>query len=175
MTYVVRRATVEDAGGLARVQVESWRSTYRGIVPEAFLAEMTEAGQTERWRSRWRELGEHMFVAVDEDTGSVFGFACGGTIRVPVEGFDAELYAIYLLQEWQGQGVGLRLLGALTESLRAAGFVSLLAWVLEANPSLGFYERFGAQQVMRKTIDIGGVDLPEVALGWTLMPSLPHG
>ncbi len=170
MSCLVRRATKEDAAGLARVQVESWRTTYRGIVPEAFLAEMKEATQAQRWRAQWAEVAAHIFVATDENDAEVCGFACGGKIRLPVERFDAEMYAIYLLKDRQGAGVGRRLLCRLADSLKAAGFERLLVWVLEANPAVGFYERMGARRVAKKTIDIGGEDLPEVALGWEAMP-----
>ena len=169
MACLVRRATREDAAGLARVQVASWRTTYRGIVPEAFLAEMKEATQTQRWRAQWAEVAGHIFVATDENDARVCGFVCGGKIRLPVQEFDAEMYAIYLLKDWQGMGVGRKLLCALAESLQAAGFERLLVWVLEANPAVGFYERMGARRVTTKTIDIGGEDLPEVALGWDAM------
>jgi hypothetical protein len=37
MEFEVRRAVSGDAASIARVHVESWRSTYAGIVPEAYL------------------------------------------------------------------------------------------------------------------------------------------
>jgi ribosomal protein S18 acetylase RimI-like enzyme len=176
MTWVIRPATLEDAAAIAYVQVESWRSTYRGIVPEAFLAELNEARLTQRWQTLWPDVDGHIFVAAEgDDRESIFGFACGGALRLPVESYDGELYAIYLVEAGQRRGVGRSLLDALVASLVAAGCKSLLVWVLEANPAVAFYERMGGVRVARKTIDIGGVDLPEVALGWAVMPSVPNG
>jgi len=40
MRLVIREATVEDSAEIARVQVDTWRTTYRGIVPQSFLDEM---------------------------------------------------------------------------------------------------------------------------------------
>jgi hypothetical protein len=34
----IRRAVREDARAIARVHVDSWRTTYRGIVPEEHIA-----------------------------------------------------------------------------------------------------------------------------------------
>jgi hypothetical protein len=42
----------------------------------------------------------------------------------------------------------------------------MVAWVLEANPSVRFYEKSGALRISSKQIEIGGVILPEVAFGW---------
>jgi hypothetical protein len=50
----------------------------------------------------------------------------------------------------------------------------MLVWVLEQNPAVRFYEKAGAQRLMSKQIEIGGVHLPELALGWPdLRQSLP--
>ena len=42
----------------------------------------------------------------------------------------------------------------------------MLVWVLEQNPAVHFYEKSGARYLMSKQIDIGGVQLCEIALGW---------
>jgi GNAT superfamily N-acetyltransferase len=149
------------------VQVASWRSTYAGIVPEAFLNGMEAATLAQRWRGMWAQVAAHIFVAAEEGhPESIVGFVCGGALRLPVADYDAELYAIYLMEAWQRGGAGRQLLQSLAASLHEAGFQSLLVWVLEANPAVAFYERMGGRRVTRKTIDIGGVDLPEIALGW---------
>jgi GNAT superfamily N-acetyltransferase len=100
---VIRVATVQDAGAIARVHVESWRTTYAGIVPAAYLVSL-DVGQREASWQEWLTLDVDVFVG--EVDGEVVGFVGGGTIREPVEGFDAELFAIYLLREAQRHGVG---------------------------------------------------------------------
>jgi hypothetical protein len=45
----------------------------------------------------------------------------------------------------------------------------MAVWALEANPAVQFYKRLGAVPLARKFINIGGKDLPDLALGW---PSL---
>lgn len=37
----IRKTKLEDASGIAKVQVDSWRKTYKGIVPESFLNSMS--------------------------------------------------------------------------------------------------------------------------------------
>ena len=46
------------------------------------------------------------------------------------------------------------------------GLSSMIAWVLEKNPSRHFYEESGAHLVTSKDIEIGGVTLTEVSYGW---------
>lgn len=61
----VREATPDDAPGIARVQVDAWRSTYRGIVPDAHLADLSYDERAQRWRTMRtdRATGHGVFVA----------------------------------------------------------------------------------------------------------------
>ncbi|MBB5339180.1 GNAT family N-acetyltransferase [Tunturiibacter gelidoferens] len=159
----IRAAAGKDAGAIAHVHVESWRTTYAGIVPEAYLASLNVAEREASWRE-WLTLDVDVFVA--EVDGDVVGFVGGGAIREPVEEFDAELFAIYLLREAQRRGIGTALLRRLAVSLKARGFRSMVAWVLEDNSSGGFYSRSGAVRVASKEMEVGGVMLLVVAYGW---------
>jgi GNAT superfamily N-acetyltransferase len=96
----------------------------------------------------------------------MIGFAAGGAIREPLDDYDSELYTIYLLERVQGRGIGRALLTSVAEALVRKGHRSLMVWVLEQNPAVSFYARVGAQYLMSKQVEIGGLRLPEVALGW---------
>jgi L-amino acid N-acyltransferase YncA len=76
------------------------------------------------------------------------------------------VYAIYLLESWQGQGIGRQLTITLVRQLIQRGFTSLLIWVLADNPSRQFYEALGGQQVHERLQMTGGVELMDVAYGW---------
>src|SRR5690348_10756699 len=135
----VRPARIEDAHSIAYVQVESWKTTYAGIVPESYLASLSPESRTESWKKQF-DGATLILVAQDEDKTGVFGFVCGGALRDPIAGYDAELYAIYLLEQKQREGVGRTLVRKLADALRGKGYRSLIVWVLERNPSLGFYK-----------------------------------
>jgi GNAT superfamily N-acetyltransferase len=159
----VRTAEQQDAEAIARVHVASWRSTYKGIVPEAYLAGLDEGERVQQWR-QWLTLPVRVYVA--ELDGEVVGFVSGGALREPLAGCDGELFAIYLLERVQGQGIGTALLRRLAEGLRADGFQGMAVWVLERNPAVGFYEAAGAERVTGKEIEIGGAVLRETGLVW---------
>jgi ribosomal protein S18 acetylase RimI-like enzyme len=165
VTFTIRPARIEDARDIAHVQVESWKTTYAGIVPDAFLASLSVDVRTERWKEQLNSGTTFMLVA--EDSTGVFGFASGGKSRETFDGYDAELYAIYLLEQKQRQGVGRCLVQKLAEALRANGFQNMMVWVLGKNPAVGFYKRLGASRIGEKQIEIGGVQLQEIAVGWT--------
>jgi GNAT superfamily N-acetyltransferase len=164
---VIRQASVSDAASMGRVNSDSWRTTYQGIVPDAFLSGMTHEAMEKKWTSILStENPSHFLVAEDEETGEIVGYVSGGKTREFADRFDAELYAIYLLQNTQQKGTGRRLLLALTEKLIADGMTSMFLWVLGDNRSRPFYEKMGGEYVTERTITIGDTELVEVAYGW---------
>ncbi|MGO9438402.1 MAG: N-acetyltransferase family protein [Terracidiphilus sp.] len=173
MEFRIRRAVAADARPIAHVHVESWRSTYAGLLPNDFLASLNVDERANMWAKMLATEEAFMFVAEDE-TG-IFGFACGGKAREARDSYDAELYAIYLLRESQRRGAGCRLFRALTRALRTIGYSGMVLWVLKNNPAVKFYERMGGKQIAIKPIEIGGAQLEEVAFGWPkLKDVIPH-
>lgn len=123
----IRFAEVRDAAAIAQVHVESWLTTYEGIVPRAYLATLNEAERVPLWED-WLTRDVSVFVA--ELDGDVVGFSGAGAIREPFADYDAELYTLYLLEGAQGRGIGRALLGAVTEAVVGKAYKSMLVWVL---------------------------------------------
>ncbi len=162
---VVREATIEDVPGIARVHVDSWRTTYRGIVPQGVIDSFTYEQREELWR-RALSPDNASFVYVAEEDGEVVGFASGGPAREDAPNHDGELYAIYLLQEHQGRGTGRRLFSAVVQELVRRGLNSMAIWVLTDNPACGFYEAMAGRKVYERQEEADCVVLDEVGYGW---------
>jgi ribosomal protein S18 acetylase RimI-like enzyme len=162
---MVRPANLDDAPAIARVHVASWRSTYRSLMPGDFLDSLSEADYAERWK---RFIGEGSSRAyVVEDEGQVVGFASGGSERAGETGYAGELYAVYVLDEFQKRGHGRELVRAVVARLREMGLEDMIIWVLRDNrPARLFYERLGGVYVRTQPITIGPVTLEEVSYGW---------
>jgi L-amino acid N-acyltransferase YncA len=165
----IRRATERDAVAISHVHVNSWRTTYAGIVPQQYLATLNETERVPLWQE-WLTRDIQVYIA--ELDGKVVGFISGGPIREPLHSYDAELFAIYLLQHAQQQGIGTALLRELATSLMSKGFTSMTVWVLERNPSKHFYVKSGAQLITSKEIEIGGAMLSEVVYGWPALEAI---
>lgn len=159
----IRVAEVRDAAAIAHVHVQSWLTTYKDILAESYLATLNETERVPLWGD-W--LARDILVFVAEVDGEVVGFAGGGAIREPLQPYDSELYTLYLLQEAQGRGIGKDLLRTLMRTLVQRSYRGMLVWVLESNPAVQFYLKAGAGHITSKPIEIGGVQLSELALGW---------
>ena len=162
---MIRPATLEDATAIARVHVASWQSTYRGMLPDEFLASLSEAGYAERWKRVIGDGSSKVYVAEDGD--EVVGFASGGRERAGETGYTGELYAIYVIDAAQRRGFGRELVRATVAGLRELGLDDMIIWVLRDNqPARSFYERLGGEYIRGQPITIGSVTLEEVSYGW---------
>jgi ribosomal protein S18 acetylase RimI-like enzyme len=172
----IREATLDDVHGIARVHIDTWRTTYVDIVPTEYLAGLSYEQRESRWRENLSSQGDGNFTLVADADGSVVGFAGGGPERNSIPGYDGELYGLYVLAAYQRQGIGRELTLTVARRLAADGFKAMILWVLKDNlKACAFYETVGGMPVGEKTITIGGAELIEVAYGWPDIRSLNQG
>ncbi len=168
---IIREAKAIDAASIAKVVVDTWRSTYTGIVPQEFLDSLSYDSITKVWHSHITDTnkiwpGWFIYVAED-DYGKVFGLAGGGPSHSPDLPFSGELGFIYLLKAFQRQGAGRQLLATVALLLKQQGHKSMLLWVFTSNkPSRAFYEAMGGKVAGERIIDRYGGLLSETAYGW---------
>jgi GNAT superfamily N-acetyltransferase len=163
----IRSANVEDAPAVSRVHIDSWRTTYRGIVPDQVLDGLDYVRNEQRWRGVLSQPIElRCFLVAESDDGQVVGFATGGPNRTEGTGYNGELYAIYILNSHQRKGIGRALVLGVARLLARNSYTTMLVWVLEKNPARYFYEALGAKFVGRKRIEIGNAQLEEISYGW---------
>ena len=160
----VRAATLADADAIGRIQVDTWRAAYTGLMPEEAIAAFDVATRQAMWReglARERRPGSAAFVA--ERDGAVVGFASVGAARGEKAGV-GELYAIYVDAASWGTGAGRALIEAAEASLREAGFTEAMLWVLEGNERAErFYRTAGWEADGGRKLDaFAGPPVPEV-------------
>lgn len=164
---MLRRAHKSDAPAIAKVHVDTWKSTYKGIVPDEYLSKLCYDKREQMWKETLSqpERNSHVWVVTDADE-KVIGFSSGGKNRDTLLPFDGEVYAIYLQQAEQKKGQGIKLFLESLEQLYRDGFYRMVLWVLEDNPTRQFYEAMGGRPVAEKWEEIGGKRLKEIAYGW---------
>ncbi len=164
----IRPARSGDARGIARLDVETWRTTYAGVLSTAYLVGLSERRREAGWRGVILREPRDVRVAVGSN-GAILGFGSCGPNRGD-RSFTGEVFTLYVAPDRQNQGIGRRLLIALFRRLVASGRRSAILWVLRDNPSRFFYERLGAHQVSRKPIAVGGTTIEAIAYGWHDLP-----
>lgn len=166
-----RPASAEDATTIRRVQVDTWRNAYRGIVPDDYLESMSY--EPPDWILRAATDGRHMLVAVEHDGErgeDVVGFVTFGPSRRDASRGECEVYAMYVSANSQRRGIGSMLFD---ESLRIAatdGYNLLLVCVLSENPYRAFYIGLGGKEIGRAHTSIGGRHVEQTLFQFRLDP-----
>jgi len=165
-------ATADDADAIGRVQVETWRAAYTGLMPDEVVAAFDVEARQRIWReilTRERRPGSADFVA--EADGAVVGFASVGAWREGeeiVEGV-GELFAIYVGSEHWSTGTGRALIERAEASMRESGFAEARLWVLDGNERAErFYRAAGWEADGRRTDTFQGAEVPEIRYSKTL-------
>ena len=96
---ILREPTHTDIPAIARVHVDTWWTTYQGIVPDEYLAKLSYEDRENRWQqilNQDPENGNFTYVA-EQASKEIVGFASGGPERENDPIYKGELTAIYIL------------------------------------------------------------------------------
>jgi ribosomal protein S18 acetylase RimI-like enzyme len=161
----VRPAIVTDAAAIARIDVECWRSTYAGVLPDKLLLGLSEHERKRVWSSYIARHPGDLVVGITA-AGRVQGFGSCGRCRDAQLPFAGEVFTLYVATDYQGQGLGRTVLLGLFARLVRCNLASAAIWVLRDNPARFFYERLGGKLASHRPLQVGGASVEAVAYGW---------
>jgi GNAT superfamily N-acetyltransferase len=177
----VRPAAPTDAADIARVQVVTWRTAYRTVLPAAVLDDWDDEAAGAAWRAAvvTPPTPAHG-VLVAEESGTLVGFAAFGPAELGTgeqpspDGPTAELSVLLVEPRWGRRGHGSRLLAAVADVARADGVRRLQTWLPEADRvSAGFLTSAGwARDGWVRALDTGTTTIRE-ARWHTLLDGSP--
>lgn len=181
-----RSAGPDDAAAVARIHYEAARRAYRGILPDAVLADMTYERRLALWGGLLGGPGKRPHVelavepALDLPAGGAgagldqpVAFAWWRDTRNAEAAFDGEIVSLYVLPDCQGRGLGRRLMAHSAERMAAAGLTSCYLWAFEAQRSARrFYDRLGGRLVDRDWEILDELRVARVAYAWKPIDAL---
>ena len=136
MNIIIKKMETEDEiRGKAYVHWHAWHEAYVNLVNQDYLDKLT-LEKCEEMAFKWHD---NMLVAKDGDR--VIGFVGYGDRgeEAPETG---EIFALYVLSEFYGKGVGRQLMEAGLSQLK--GYPQICLWVLKENKrAIRFYQKCG--------------------------------
>ena len=160
----IRQAEISDIPGIAIVLIETWRSTFRGVLSAEFLSNLSIERQIESYYKIVLNPQVCCFVAI-RNNRRIVGFCCGGPNRSPLMPALAEIYAIYVLDDHHGQGIGEDLFRNVSRRLASTLGSGLIVWVIASNIFRPFYERLGGRETSSEEITLGDEKVLQIAYG----------
>lgn len=164
--FAIREATLDDAAAIARAHTESWRTSYRGILPDTLLDRIDVGQRTETRKKILRDAAVFQLVAYDLSHGDIVGFCDAGPARRKVA-LSGEVYALYLVHHAKRHGLGTQMFERAHQWLHANGMPSLIVWVLDNNHhARRFYEAMGGRAATTLNTSVGGFPVIEQSYVW---------
>jgi GNAT superfamily N-acetyltransferase len=168
----VRPAMPPDAQELGRIQVDTWRTSYADLLPEAVLDGLSAEAAATAWSSAILQppTPQHrVLVALEQDwrVGFVaFGPADDLEDGDPEPTTTVAIAPILVEPRWGRRGHGSRLLAAAVDYARDDGMTRAIAWVPETDlASRTFLESAGwAPDGLARALDTGAGELREIRL-----------
>ena len=176
MNVKIRKAVVIDASAIASINVKTWQSAYKGIIPQAHLDSLSINDKIPRWVKKISDLKENklaIFVAeISDINGSeIVGFSMGGPSHFEEFKIDGDLHAIYILPKYWKQGIGTLLFNSVIKKFLDMNFKTMIIWALKENFACNFYKKMGGIQKFHKTLTYGGKELDALGFFWENLPA----
>ena len=137
MEIVIKKMeTDEEIKGKAYVHWASWHAAYTGLIDHAYLDKLT-LEKCEEIAYRWLTN-----ILVAKDGERVIGFVGAGSYRDRTVADTGEIFALYVLPDYYGTGIGKMLTDAAIATF--SDYPKVLLWVLKENKrAIRFYEKYG--------------------------------
>jgi len=176
----VRPARPDDAGEIARVQLSTWRSAYRRLLPRHILDQLDEDWIAQQWREAVTDPPSErhrVLVAVEQAEQSyLVGFLAAGpadeAALAPQEQPDslgerpAAVTDLLVEPRWGRRGHGSRLLAAGVDLWRADGFGTAVAWAYEQDAATNNFLASAGWQPdgATRALDVDDLLVPQLRL-----------
>jgi ribosomal protein S18 acetylase RimI-like enzyme len=156
-TLTIRPLELADAAAIASLHIETWRDTYRGLMPDSKL----DALNVQEYESGWNRILSQKDSPTSPLTlgafqGSILlGIASAGRPRESW-GYDSELWAINIPKRFQKMGAGKAMLRACVQHVQTFNAKNMYLYCVLGNTNAeNFYRKMGAMPTQRISQDDG--------------------
>ncbi len=145
MDVIIRKRKIEDSDELAHSIAVVWNTTYKKIVDDEFLKSLlkNEKETSERLKNN---INEQPYYYVLTLQNKIIGWINFDLTSDKYENA-AEIHALYVLKEYQGNGYGKLLYNFAVQKIVESGIKKLVIGCLDKNPSNKFYQHLGGKNI----------------------------
>ena len=141
-----RKATIEDSFPIAELKGMVWNTTYRGIYPDESL-DGYDVGKNALIIQKIVNNPE-IEIYVAEDKGKIVGFMTCGKPYKPFRHYEQEIGLLYILKEYQRQGIGRGFFDVARKQVKKNGYKEFIVSVNSQNSNaIQFYRSMGGEVI----------------------------
>ena len=165
---IVRNIEEKDIPSVVDIQIDGWKSAYKGIVDDNILNSMNRNERIEKRRNDYKQNG---FI-VAELNNQIVGFCRyidSNKFTPNISNIDCELLALYVKPNLKYNGIGTKLFQFVINEFKSKNKTKMILWCLKNNePSKKFYAKMGGKIIKERTIEIGEKEYLEVGFEYNI-------
>lgn len=159
---MIRYFEKDDIEQIAKIIDEDWKIAYKGIIDDDYLKNLNYKDREKRIRAKYNKETGVVFVEDNE----IKGFCRFG--KNEDENL-AEIYALYVKNNYRRKGVGKKLIEQVKEILKSKGYKEMILWCLKENINArNFYEKSGGKLYKERKFKIENKEYDEVSYKYKL-------
>lgn len=160
--FLIRKAKPDDAYWITYVNAHTRYTTYKWLVPEKLLQTKIDSIDEKTGKVReFIERGNNYLVVENIETKDIVWMSIYWPSRNEDYPNSWEIYAIYILREYQKLWLGKKLFFAWINELINLWYNDMIINVLEWNPTIDFYKKYGGTVVWERYDQFGKALLKE--------------
>lgn len=165
---IIRNVKKEDLRDVAEIVVEGWKTSYKDIIDNMFLDNLSVE---ETYQKRLNDYTENKFI-VAELNDEIVGFCrykVGNNYRDKYPEVDCEISALYVKPNYKRKAIGKELINYSINDFKDNFCSKMIIWCLKDNyPSRAFYEKMGGAYCGEKNLQLGDKEYKEVGYIYSL-------
>lgn len=146
MNVDIRLAKKDEVLEIAKVKQKCWDSTYRGIYDDNIIDNFDYEKTANTFLSIIEDEDSDLYVVIVED--KIVGFMSCGKILHPYNDYEVELGMLYILKEYQGEGIGTMCFMLAKDNMKRKGFKKFVVSANKYNNrAREFYKKMGGVEI----------------------------
>ncbi len=135
---MIRKANINDAKDIVKINMNGWKETYKGIFPQKFLDKLNIDDEISIKKCE-DKIQEYAVCEIDNKVVSIIRY---GKNKKDFNNNYGEIHALYIDNAYQHQGIGTKLVQFAINELKN-NYKSILVSTLVENPANKFYKKIG--------------------------------
>lgn len=165
---IIRKVEPKDIQSVVDIQVNGWKTAYKGIISDDFLESMNKEEKINKRKKDYNKTG---FI-VAELKNEIVGFCRyidNNTYSKNLDYIDCEILALYVKVDLKYRGIGTKLFEYVKHEFQTKNKSKMILWCLKENdPSKKFYKKMGGKIVEEKEIELKGKKYREVGFLYSI-------
>lgn len=160
MKWNVEKSKKEDCKKIVEFITKTWNETYKGIINDEFLDGLSKT-EEKRYINAINNFDEekNMQYVIKEDNKIIAFLKLS---KINEDNKEAiELQALYVLKDYQNNGIGKYLIQTALEETRKLGYKKMIIGCLEGNKSNDFYKKMGGVFIKKREFNLPNQTLYE--------------